>query len=67
MENVKARGPDEIAGEIFKFLSGPAVEGLISIFNFWYETGSLLNDFRRSIFLLLPKSLGDKMRRPSTV
>ena len=46
---------DEIQCEIFKLVGDPEVEALNSSFNVWYRTGSLPNDFKRSIFFFFTR------------
>ncbi|KAK3518092.1 hypothetical protein QTP70_033311 [Hemibagrus guttatus] len=59
MKSGKAVGPDDIPVEVWKCLGEAAVEFLISLFNRFLQSEKMLEEWRRSVLLLIFKNKGD--------
>lgn len=51
----KSPGPDEIPAELVKLLDNKSISVLTAFFNQVYQSGELPDDWKRSIFIALPK------------
>ena len=58
MKSGKASGPDEIPSELITALGEIGVEEVTKLLNSIYDTGKIPDDFKKSVYIALPKKPG---------